>query len=348
VRSYHWPGHVGHDPGVLPQPPGGTASYYSEVAARGRILLATLLEAGLGAVVDVDDVHPSRPHELMAVHDPALVAFLDGAHARLVADRGDDDVAAAVLVPETFIGGTGPPRSGSPWAQLGWWCTDTSSPLFALTWAAALAAARCAAAATDDVLRGARAAYALCRPPGHHAGHGHFGGFCYLNNAAVAAQRLSDAGRRVAVVDVDLHHGNGTQDIFWDRGDVLYTSVHVDPHVDYPFVAGFADERGGGAGRDATLNLPLPPGTGEADYLRALDLALDAVGSFGAEALVVSLGVDTHVDDPIGAFALGSDSYPRIGERLARSGLPTVLVQEGGYHLPALGRNVLGVLAAFA
>jgi acetoin utilization deacetylase AcuC-like enzyme len=346
VRTYHWPGHTGHDPGRLPQPPGGSAAYYSEVADRGGILLATVLEAGLGAVLDVDTVLTGEPPELAVVHDPAMVDFLRTAHADLAAS--DDRGADSVVVPEWFAVGDTRPRSASPWAQLGWWCTDTSSPLFARTWDAALAATRCAAAAARDVAGGAHAAYALCRPPGHHAARGRFGGFCYLNHAAVAAEHLAGTGRRVAVVDVDLHHGNGTQDIFWDRADVLYVSLHVDPDLDYPFTRGRADERGAGAGEGTTLNLPLPAGCDEAAYLDALDVAVRAVDAFGAEALVVSLGVDTHADDPIGAFALRSTTYPRIGERLAATGLPAVVVQEGGYHLPSLGRNVLGVLAAFS
>jgi acetoin utilization deacetylase AcuC-like enzyme len=350
VRTFHWPGHGGHDPGRLPQPPGGSAAYYSEVADRGGILLATLLEAGLGPVLDVDDVDgagAAEPPELRVVHDPDMVDFLRTAHRDVAAADGRVPGPDDVVVPEAFAVGGSRPRSTSPWAQLGWWCTDTSSPLFARTWEAALGAARCAAAAAQDVLDGAPSAYALCRPPGHHAARGRFGGFCFLNNAAVAAQRLAASGRRVAVVDVDLHHGNGTQDIFWERGDVLYASLHVDPDVDYPYRTGWADERGAGDGRDATVNLPLSPGCGEDDYLAALDAAMAAVAAFGAEALVVSLGVDTHADDPIGAFRLRTTSFPRVGERLAAPVLPTVLVQEGGYHLPSLGRNVLGVLAAF-
>ena len=347
VRTYHWPGHGDHDPGLLPQPPGGTDAYYSEVASRGGVLLTTLLEAGLGKVLDVDIAHPAVPAELAQVHEPEMLDFLATAFERITEDDDRSAAPDAVVVPESFAVGDGPPRSASPRARLGWWCTDTSSPLFARTWDAALAAVRCAAAAADDVASGAGSAYALCRPPGHHATRNRFGGFCYLNNAAVAAQRLAVDGTRVAMLDVDLHHGNGTQDIFWDRGDVLYASLHVDPDVDYPFTAGWADERGAGPGIGANLNLPLAPGCDEASYLAALDAALRAVTDFGADALVVSLGVDTHIDDPIGAFALTSDSYPRIGERLAAPSLPTVLVQEGGYHLPTLGRNVLGVLAAF-
>ena len=195
MRTHHWPGHGVHDPGCLPQPAGGTPAYYSEVAARGGVLLATLLEAGLGPVVDVDTTHPDPPAELAAVHDPGVLSFLEHAFARLV--HGATPAGGTpVVVPETFAVGADRPRSAAPSAQLGWWCTDTSSPLFAGTWAAAVAATRCAAAAADDVAGGAAAAYALCRPPGHHAARGRFGGFCYLNSAAVAAERLAPGGRR--------------------------------------------------------------------------------------------------------------------------------------------------------
>ncbi len=348
MRTYHWPGHGAHDPGRLPQPPGGSAAYYSEVPARGGILLSTLLEAGLGPVLDVDDVAPDLPPELDQVHDPGLVSFLRTAHARVLAADGRVDDGAQVVVPETFAVGEHANRSASPTAELGWRCVDTSAPLFGGTFAAAAAAVRCATAAADDVAGGARSAYALCRPPGHHATRDRFGGFCYLNNAAVAAQRLAGTGRRVAVLDVDLHHGNGTQDIFWERGDVLYASLHVDPDVDYPFYRGRSDERGAGAGTGANLNLPLEPGCDRPRYLEALGTALAAVADHGPDALVLSLGVDTHRDDPIGAFALDTDTYPMIGERIAATGLATVVVQEGGYHLPTLGRSVLGVLAALA
>jgi acetoin utilization deacetylase AcuC-like enzyme len=346
VRT-HWSAtHRGHDPGRLPQPPGGSDNYYSEVVARGEILLTQMLEARLGPVEEVG-APDALPGAATRVHDAGLVSILRDGHRLIGAEEGRAGDPDAVVVPETIaLTGPSPARSRSPWAELGRRCTDTSSPLFAGTWAAALAAARCAEAAADDLLAGARSSYALCRPPGHHAGRSCFGGFCYLNNAAVAAEHLAATGRRVAVLDVDLHHGNGTQDVFWERADVFYGSLHIDPDVDYPFYAGFADERGAGPGEGSNLNRPLPEGCEEDRYLEALDDLVRATGNFGADALVVSLGVDTHRDDPIGRFALDGDAYPRIGERLASLALPTVVVQEGGYHLPTLGRNVLGVLAA--
>jgi acetoin utilization deacetylase AcuC-like enzyme len=176
-----------------------------------------------------------------------------------------------------------------------------------------------------------------------------FGGYCFLNNAALAAQRLRDAGlARVAVLDVDYHHGNGTQDIFWDRDDVLFVSIHGDPDTEYPFYLGYADERGAGAGAGYNHNFPLPRGTDWARYAETLERALGLVADFAPQALVVSLGVDIFEGDPISQFRLTAEDFPRLGTRIAALGLPTVLVQEGGYAVAGIGDNVAGVLAAFA
>ena len=187
------------------------------------------------------------------------------------------------------------------------------------------------------------------RPPGHHAGADYFGGYCFLNYAALAAQHLRDAGlSRVAVLDVDYHHGNGTQSIFYERSDVFFASIHGDPRTEYPFYLGHADEIGAGAGAGFNLNLPLPRGSGFEAWSAALEVALAAISRFGAEALVVSLGLDTFVGDPISGFCLQSTDYLRLGERLARVGLPNVLVLEGGYAVDGLGVNAVNVLQAFA
>jgi len=179
----------------------------------------------------------------------------------------------------------------------------------------------------EDIQRRARAAYALCRPPGHHAARSTYGGYCYLNNAALAAQSLLDGGcRRVSVVDVDYHHGNGTQEIFWERDDVQFVSLHGDPETEYPWFMGYADERGGGRGEGYTLNFPLPAGTVWDAYRDALVTALDAVTRYAPDAIVVSLGVDTFAADPISSFKLESRHYPMIGERLAALGAPADVV----------------------
>jgi acetoin utilization deacetylase AcuC-like enzyme len=188
----------------------------------------------------------------------------------------------------------------------------------------------------------------LSRPPGHHAGADFFGGYCFLNNAALAAQHLRNAGmERVAILDVDYHHGNGTQAIFYDRADVFFASIHGDPRTEYPFYLGHADETGQGAGADANLNLPLPRGTGYDEWSDALKVALAAIARHGVQALVVSLGVDTFAGDPISGFQLQSDDYLRMGERIADAKLPTVLVFEGGYAVEEVGINAVNVVQAF-
>jgi acetoin utilization deacetylase AcuC-like enzyme len=246
---------------------------------------------------------------------------------------------------------------GLPWhlpaathARAGRYAFDTMTPVGPGTWQAARAAVDCALTAADLVAAGARSAYALCRPPGHHATRSAYGGSCYLNNAAVAAQALRVAGHaRVAVVDVDAHHGNGTASIFYDRSDVLYGSVHVDPGAGwFPHVVGFADETGVGDGAGATLNVPLPPETGDEPWLAGVELLADAVRAHGSNALVVSLGVDAAREDPESPLRVTVEGYARAGELLEGLGLPTVVVQEGGYHLGSLGALVAGFLAPFA
>jgi acetoin utilization deacetylase AcuC-like enzyme len=312
-----------------------------ETPERAEIIRSALVAAGHG-ILEPDDIPESRLH---GVHDPGFVAFIRGAHARWVAEGRE-----GFVLPSGFPA-RGLRRDRRPAGisgSLGFYAFDASTPIVAGTWDAAFAAARCAMTAATLVAGGDRAAYALCRPPGHHAARSTYGGYCYLNNAALAAQQLLDAGRRrVAVVDVDYHHGNGTQEIFWERDDVLFVSLHGDPDTEYPWFMGYADERGEGRGAGYTLNLPLPAGTGWADYRTALGTALEAVTRFAPEALVVSLGVDTFAADPISAFKLETAHYPMIGGLLAGLGLPTVLVQEGGYAVAEIGENVAGVLGAF-
>lgn len=235
-------------------------------------------------------------------------------------------------------------------ARVGRYSFDAGTPLMAGTWAAAQAGAACAIDAARAVARpgGAHAAMALTRPPGHHAGPDFFGGYCFLNNAAIAAQALRDAGaQRVAVLDVDYHHGNGTQSIFYARGDVLTVSLHGDPNTEYPFYLGYADETGEGAGAGCNLNLPLPAGTAFGPWLGALEAGLQRVAEFKAEALVVALGLDTFEGDPICSFGIRSQDYLRVGEALRQAGLPTVFVMEGGYAARELGVNVANVLEGF-
>ena len=312
-----------------------------ERVERGERLRQALVGAGHPLVEPTD--HGMDP--ILAVHEPALVGFLEGAWAAWRAAGGPE-----VLIPDTFaiprLARGGGRDLGGGVGRPGWFCFDTATPLVAGSFAAAVAAADIALTAADLVAGGAPAAYALCRPPGHHAGPGYYGGFCLLNNAAVAAAALRRLGR-VAVVDVDFHHGNGTQDVFWEDPGVLYVSLHGDPAGHYPHFTGTAAEAGGGPGTGATRNLPLPDGTGDEDYLAALATAAEAVAGFGAEVMVVSLGFDTLDGDPIGAFRLTPDGFGRVGRLLAGLGLPALLVQEGGYALEAIGGCAVAALTGF-
>jgi acetoin utilization deacetylase AcuC-like enzyme len=329
--------HRGHDPphevnyGEVVRPP-------YERPERADRLRDALAAAGHPLVAPV----PHGPGPVLAVHEPALVGFLEGAWPAWRAAGGPE-----VLIPDAFAigrlarGGGRDPAGGT--GRPGWFCFDTATPLVAGSFAAALAAADAALTAADLVAGGEPAAYALCRPPGHHAGPGYYGGFCLLNNAAIAARRLAVLGR-VAVVDVDFHHGNGTQDIFWEDAQVLYVSLHGDPAGHYPFFTGAADETGGGPGAGTTRNLPLPDGTGDDAYLAALDEAMAAVAAFDPAVLVVSAGFDTFEDDPIGAFGVTTGGFARIGAALAAAGRPLVVVQEGGYAVEALGANAVALM----
>ena len=233
-------------------------------------------------------------------------------------------------------------------ARLGLYSMDNGSPLSAGTWAAAKAGADAAASAAALIGEGSRAVFCCSRPPGHHAGADFMGGYCFLNNAAVAAQALRQGGAdRVAVLDVDYHHGNGTQSIFYDRADVLFVSLHGDPLTEYPFYLGHADETGEGAGLGSNLNLPLTAGAPVDAWFEALEQGCRRITRHGAQALVVSLGLDTFADDPISTFALKADDFGRLGRRLAALGLPTVFVLEGGYAAEALGSNAVQVIDGF-
>ena len=233
-------------------------------------------------------------------------------------------------------------------ARMGLYSMDSGTPLTSGTWVAAKAGADCAVNAAHALRLGERGTFALTRPPGHHAGADFFGGYCFLNNAALAAQHLLDDGaRRVAILDIDYHHGNGTQSIFYDRNDVLFISIHGDPRTEYPYYLGHADETGQGAGLGFNLNMPLPVGTGSATWFTALETACLRISANRVDALVVSLGVDTFAADPISGFQLQSADYLRIGERIGLMALPTVFVFEGGYAINEIGVNVVNVLEGF-
>ena len=288
---------------------------------------------------------------IAAVHDPDLVAFLSTAWERYQQEVGPThDVVPDVFVHPAVRDGMGPAARPRPVAaQLGWWCFETTTPLTEGTYVAARSSVDVALTTAALVLRdGDRAAYGLCRPPGHHAATSVYGGYCFFNNAAVVAHHAASAGARVALLDVDYHHGNGSQQIFYDRDDVLYASVHADPARAYPFTTGFADETGAGPGRGATVNVPLAAGVGDAELAGALDVALDAVLRHQPDVVVVSLGLDVHESDPIADLRVTRDGLHDSGRRVRDLGLPTVVLQEGGYATDELGRNAAAWLRGLA
>jgi acetoin utilization deacetylase AcuC-like enzyme len=310
-----------------------------EVAARATTLLEAARDAG-HRVVAPDDFG-TGPRE--AVHGKDYLDFLATIHARWQGLAG----AAEEVVPNIHPGRHMRRRPVGAAGLVGYHTADTACPIGAGTWEAAVASAHVATHAAALILDGARATYGLCRPPGHHAYADQAGGFCYLNNAAIAAQHLRGTVGRVAILDVDVHHGNGTQGIFYERPEMLFVSLHADPSDYYPFFAGYADERGAGAGLGANLNLPLAPGSGDREMLAALDTALVAIAGFAPDALVVSLGFDASEHDPLGVLKVTSGGFAEMARRIAKAALPTVLIQEGGYMSPVLGRNLVEFLAAF-
>jgi len=328
----------------------GVPTTGTEVADRVDAIFEAVAEAGHPLIEATD-----QPDDVLArVHDASLLEFLVGAadrwaqgpYAELV---GQTRVAPYFFPTPAMTAGLPTRPAAAIHAEAGRFAYDTMTLVGPGTWAAARAAVDCALGAADLVLAGAAAAYALCRPPGHHATPAGYGGSCYLNNAAVAAEALLEGGHeRVGVVDLDAHHGNGTEAIFWERGDVLYGSLHVDPGAGwFPHVVGYADETGAGEGEGCTRNHPLPEGTGDRPWLDAVqDLVAWVVGA-GCSALVVSLGVDAAADDPESPLQVTLDGYRSAGTVLGGTGLPAVVVQEGGYHLPTLGGLVAAHLEGY-
>jgi acetoin utilization deacetylase AcuC-like enzyme len=312
-----------------------------EKPERAEIVLARVREVGLGEVVP-----PERfgRKPLLRVHDGRFLDFLEHAWESWVLAHGNKDALPMNWAVRTL-------RQKEPRAidgKLGFYCLDAATPVTAGTWKAATAAADTALTAAALVAAGERAAFALARPPGHHASSDLYGGYCFLNNAAIAAQSFIDGGAaRVAILDVDYHHGNGTQSIFYARGDVLFVSIHGDPMDEFPYFLGYADETGEGEGEGANVNFPLPWGTEASRWLEVLTEGLNRIAAFAPDALVVSLGLDTYKDDPISHFRLTTDDYLEIGRRIARLDLPTVFVLEGGYAIAALGANAVNVLSGF-
>ena len=346
MQVVYSPAHLGHDPHVEIE--GSTAHAPFDHDGRAERIRAALGADGAFTLVAPDDWGTGP---IGAVHDPALVAFLETAWAEYQEANG----AHREVVPDTFYRpglrnkmtpGTEPQVID---ARLGWWCWETTTPLTEGTYVAARGAVDTALGAATIVLGGDRAAYGLCRPPGHHATSSMYGGYCFFNNAAIAAHHIAaTTGTKVTVLDVDYHHGNGTQEIFYYRDDVQYVSLHGDPARAYPYSIWFADETGTGRGAGCNLNLPLPARLDDDGYVAALERALEAVSGFGPSTVVVSLGLDTFVTDPICDLAVTTDGMRRCGAAVRALGLPAVVLQEGGYDVEALGRNARAWLRGLA
>ena len=340
--------HLAHD-GLVELLAGERIPCY-ESPERATAIRTALLATGTFAL-EAPTEH--GPDPIAAVHEVELIDLVEHAWSDAIAAGRDP---SRPLLPDTFLlgaYGNGMELERLPTGRhdrLGAFCFDTATPIVAGTADAARAAVDIALTAVDRVLAGEPLAYGLCRPPGHHAGRSLIGGYCFFNNAAIGAQSMVDRGaQRVAILDVDFHHGNGTQQIFWERGDVLYVSLHGDPAASYPYYSGYATEHGAGSGEGATLNLPLPAGTDGDAYLAALEEGLDAIRAFAPDApLIVSLGFDTYHADPICTFALQTHDYARIGSAIATLDMPVVALQEGGYAVEALGANAVAFLGGVA
>ena len=312
-----------------------------ERPSRAEIILGRVRDVGLGTVCDPDDFGMEA---ILRVHDAGFVDFLQTAWRDWKA-AGFKGEAVTTVWPARRMSTRIPSDIEG---RLGYYSLSCETMISEGTWEAALAAAQVALTGAERLRRGASSAFALCRPPGHHAAIDMFGGYCFLNNAAIAAQHLRDKGaEKVAILDVDFHHGNGTQDIFYNRDDVLFISLHGDPMDAFPHFLGHVDETGEGAGSGFTVNYPLPPGTGFSTWRAALAKALQQVADYAPDFLVVSLGVDTFETDPISFFKLKSDDFTTYGGDIAQLNLPTLFVMEGGYDIAEIGVNAVNVLQGF-
>jgi acetoin utilization deacetylase AcuC-like enzyme len=317
----------------------------TEIAERATVIRSALHHAGATEI----EATSHNDAALLSVHDPALVAWLRDGYdewvaAGFLANPGQDRIVPYVFPTNAFLAGMPLRLPPGVHGRAGRFAYDTMTLVGPGTWEAARGAVDAALTAVDHVAIGtSRVAYALCRPPGHHVTRDGYGGSCYLNNAAVAAHELRTRGfERVAILDIDAHHGNGTQAIFYDRADVFYGSLHIDPAAGwFPHYVGHADERGRGDGEGANQNVPLPEGASDEPWLAAVHRLVDEVKKFDAKALVVSLGVDAAADDPESPLCITAAGYHAAGRAMSELNLPTVAVQEGGYHLPTLGELVL-------
>ncbi len=313
-----------------------------EKPERAELVLSRIRQIGLG------DVSPPDRFPLGAItriHDDGMVSLLQTASVEW--ERMGRSGAA---YPYTW-------RSGSMRAnrvptsldgRLAYYSFDCGTPITKTSWQAIKSSVDVALTGAALITSGASAAFSLCRPPGHHAGADYFGGYCFLNNAAIATQKLLDDGaKRIAILDIDYHHGNGTQQIFYQRDDVLFVSLHGHPDEEYPYLLGFEDELGAGPGEGFNLNLPMRWGTSWPEWSAALEVGLRRIVAYNPDAVVVSLGVDAYKEDPISHFQLGSDDFTRAGQRIASLDKPTLFIMEGGYAVAEIGINAVNVLTGF-
>jgi acetoin utilization deacetylase AcuC-like enzyme len=319
---------------------GGLRTPYLENPDRMDRILKALGNTDWAEVVEPTDFGLDP---IYAVHDEDYIHFLASSWTEWLDSKPKDP---STLLPATFALRRHPQKPASLLGRAGYYMMDLSACIVDGTYQAALASANCALSGAQAITKGERASFALCRPPGHHAGKDYAAGYCFINNASVAANWLSTKGK-VALLDIDYHCGNGTQDIFYEREDVLTISIHADPNFEYPHFIGFADECGMGRGFGFHHNFPLPAGTDDMAYLVTLERALGLIRDYGAAYVVVSAGMDIYADDPLGTIKVTTDGIAEIGKRIAALELPTVIVMEGGYNNDALGRNVVGFLSTF-
>ncbi len=327
---HHDPKHFMANGAILPNPEQpGRIKVLHDAAQEAGCEFSTPEDAGLGPIA--------------ALHSPEYLTFLQTIYKRWQYIDGAGDEVIPNIHPANRTDSY--PRSAV--GQAGFHQADTACPIASGTWEAAYWSAQSAISGADTIAAGTNAAYALSRPPGHHAFGDLAGGFCFLNNSAIAAERLRAKGMRAAILDVDVHHGNGTQGIFYHRDDVLTVSIHADPVRFYPFFWGHAQERGTGAGLGYNLNIPLDRGTDDDGFLNALATGLDRVRAFGADVVVIALGLDASIDDPFKGLAVTTPGFARIGAAIAGLNIPTLFVQEGGYLCDALGANLTHVLTGY-
>ncbi len=339
MKVYYSEAHRKHEP-PFEVFDGGLRTPYMENPDRMDRILKVLRQTDWADICEPTDFGLDP---IYAVHDRDYINFLASCWTEWLDSEAKDK---STLLPATFALRRHPQKPTSLLGRAGYYMMDLSACIVEGTYQAALASANCALSAAEAVVNGEHTAFALCRPPGHHAGKDYAGGYCFINNASVAANWLSQKGK-VALLDVDYHCGNGTQDIFYDRADVLTISIHADPNFEYPHFAGYADETGKGPGLGFHKNFPLEQGTDNARYLSVLEEALRLIRKFGPQYLVVSAGMDIYADDPLGTIKVTTEGIGEIGSQISGLRLPTVIVMEGGYSNDALGRNVVTFLGEF-